>query len=41
LVAYPAAAPVAGLLKTLGEPSIDFLGSTPVPESTGVFKVRT
>lgn len=41
LVAYPAAAPVAGLLQTLGEPSIDLPGSTPVPESTGVSKVRT
>lgn len=41
LVAYPAAAPVAGLLQMLGEPSIDLLGSIPVPESTGVSKVRT
>jgi mannose-6-phosphate isomerase len=41
LVAYPAAAPVAALLQTLGEPSIDFLGSTPVPESIGVSEVRT
>ncbi len=41
LVAYPAAAPVAALLQTLGEPSIGFLGSTPVPESTGVSEVRT
>jgi mannose-6-phosphate isomerase len=41
LVAYPAAAPIAGLLQMLGEPSIDLLGSTPVPESTGVSKVGT
>jgi mannose-6-phosphate isomerase len=41
LVAYPAAAPVAALLQTLGEPSIDFVGPTPVPESIGVSEVRT
>jgi len=41
LVAYPAAAPVAALLQTLGESSAGLLVRTPVAESTATSEVRT
>jgi hypothetical protein len=41
LVAYPAAAPVAALLQTLGEPSAGLLARKPVAESTATSEART
>jgi mannose-6-phosphate isomerase len=41
LVAYPAAAPVASLLQTLGEPSAGLVPHTAIPELTGLSEVRT
>jgi mannose-6-phosphate isomerase len=41
LVAYPAAAPVASLLQTLGEPSAGLVPRTAVPELTGLSEVRS
>jgi mannose-6-phosphate isomerase len=40
LVAYPAAAPIAGLLQTLDEPSAGLSARTPVAESTATSEVR-
>lgn len=41
LVAYPAAAPVASLLQSLGEPSTNLVPRAPVPELTGLSEART
>lgn len=41
LVAYPAAAPVASLLQTLGEPSAGLFPRAAVPELTGLSEVRS
>ena len=41
LVAYPAAAPVASLLQTLGEPSAGLVPRAAVPELTGLSGVRS
>jgi mannose-6-phosphate isomerase len=41
LVAYPAAAPVAALLQTLGEPSAGLFPRAAVPELTGLSEVRS
>lgn len=40
LVAYPAAAPITGLLQTLGEPSAGLPARTPVAESNATSEVR-